>query len=132
MTDSDNTELSGKYIETIAFGETVRAFVPHPLPPHLNLASPRLLRRLTEANRALGRLDGIKDMLPDPDLFLYFYVRKEALLSSQIEGTITTLVEMLQLEAGKEYDETKKGDIKEVINYRVALLTGENYLADRP
>ena len=54
---------SGRYVETIAFGEKVSAFLPNALPPEINLASPSLLKRLNEANRALGRLDGIKDML---------------------------------------------------------------------
>lgn len=131
MKDSANTELSGKYIETIAFGETVKAFVPDPLPPNLNLASPHLLRRLTEANRALGRLDGIKDMLPDPDLFLYFYIRKEALVSSQIEGTQSSFSDLLLFEAD-EMPSVPADDVGEVTNYVAAMNLGLERLKSIP
>lgn len=66
-------------------GEIVRAFVPPPLPPKLQIDVLALLDRLSHAERTLGRLDGIT-MLPRQELFLYMYVRKEAVLSSQIEG----------------------------------------------
>ena len=92
--------LSGRYVETAAFGETVRAFVPNPLPPTLDLADPALTAALTRANRALGRLDGIRLVLPNPDIFLYHYVRKEALLSSQIEGTQSSFSDLLAFETG--------------------------------
>jgi len=122
---------SGHYVETVAFGETVRAFVPDNLPPDIELGEPRLLRRLTEANRALGRLDGIKDLLPNPDLFLYFYVRKEALLSSQIEGTQSSFSDLLLFEA----DETPRvsaDDVSEVSNYVSAMNLGLRRLNDLP
>ena len=131
MTDSNNIELSGKYVETIAFGETVKAFVPDSLPPNLNLASPNLLRRLTEANRAIGRLDGIKDMLPDPDLFLYFYVRKEALVSSQIEGTQSSFSDLLLFEAG-EIPSVPADDVGKVTNYVAAMNLGLERLKSIP
>ncbi len=122
---------SGHYVETVAFGETVRAFVPDNLPPEIDLGEPRLLRRLTEANRALGRLDGIKDLLPNPDLFLYFYVRKEALLSSQIEGTQSSFSDLLLFEA----DETPRvsaDDVSEVSNYVSAMNLGLRRLNELP
>jgi hypothetical protein len=84
---SKNSRL-GNYETTSVAGERVRAFVPPPLPPvpplELNAERHDLLEK---ANRSLGRLDGVATLFPDPALFLYMYVRKEALLSSQIEGT---------------------------------------------
>jgi Fic family protein len=77
----------GGYISTMTAGETVRAFVPSPLPPDPSLDLSGLYQHLDRANQALGRLDGLTTLLPDTRLFLYLYVRKEALLSSQIEGT---------------------------------------------
>ena len=78
---------TGHYRITTHGGEEVRAFVPQPLPPEppLQFDGP-LLKALEAANRSLGRLDGISTLLPDKSLFLYHYVRKEAVLSSQIEG----------------------------------------------
>src|SRR5450759_299725 len=90
----------GHYIETETGGETVRAFVPPPLPPVPPLDLAPLLERLGEADRALGRLDGVSRLLQNQELFLYMYVRKEAVLSSQIEGTVSTLDDLLQFEAG--------------------------------
>jgi Fic family protein len=87
---------SGTYILTSSVGEEVRAFVPDPLPPspELDLTSDDhdLIER---ANRALGRLDGVTTLLPDTQLFLYLYVRKEAVLSSQIEGTQSSMSDLL-------------------------------------
>ena len=78
--------------------EPFSAFVPSPLPPQPPLAfEPPLLDLLGRAERALGRLDGLS-LLPDPSLFLYIYVRKEALLSSQIEGTQSSLADLLLYE----------------------------------
>ena len=117
-----NTRL-GRFSETIAHGEAVRAFVPPPLPPEPPLDLMPLLVRLTEAERALGRLDGIAQLLPAHDLFLYMYVRKEAVLSSQIEGTQSTLVDLLRFEseavAGVPID-----DVREVSNYVDAMMHG--------
>ena len=128
---SDSHTPSGHYVETVAFDESVRAFVPYPLPPALNLASPALLKRLSDANRALGRLDGIKDLLPNPDLFLYFYVRKEALLSSQIEGTQSSFSDLLLFEAD-ETPEVSVDDVGEVTNYVAAMNLGLERLNTLP
>ena len=76
-----------------------RAFVPHPLPPDPPLViDDEICDLLEKANRALGRLDGVTSLLPDTYLFTYFYVRKEAVLSSQIEGTQSSLQELLLFE----------------------------------
>src|SRR4051812_31029739 len=79
-------------------GEVVHAFVPPPLPPEPPLDILSLVDRLSVAERALGRLDGITMLLPRQELFLYMYVRKEAVLSSQIEGTQSTLSDLLRFE----------------------------------
>jgi len=105
-------------------GEAVRAFVPHPLPPTPPLdLSGRLLQRLEQAQFAVGRLDSITTLLPGPDLFLYPYIRKEAVLSSQIEGTQSSLSDLLLFELehapGAPID-----DVVEVANYVAAMEHG--------
>ena len=93
----------------------VRAYVPPPLPPVPPLELAGLLERLSAADRALGRLDGMSLLLPNKELFRYMYVRKEAVLSSQIEGTQSTLNDLLRFESdatgGLPID-----DIREVSN----------------
>jgi Fic family protein len=77
-----------------------RAFIPADLPPNPPIAlDAELTRRLSDADRALGRLDGVATVLPNPDLFVAMYVRQEAVLSSQIEGTQSTLQDVLAYEA---------------------------------
>lgn len=120
----------GRYVSTVAFDETVNAYVPPPLPPDPPLAlSPLLLQRLSEADRAVGRLDGVAMLLPDKALFLYMYVRKEAVLSSQIEGTQSTLDDLLLYEnaalTGKPLD-----DVTEVSNYVDAMMYGLGVIRD--
>ena len=90
---------TGRYEVTVAGGETVRAFVPNPLPPVPALALDGPLQQsLESAGLALGRLDGVSALLPDKEFFLYTYVRKEAVLSSQIEGTQSSLSDLLLFE----------------------------------
>ena len=115
---------TGTYEVTAVGGETVRAFVPRPLPPKPKLdlggsAQPLLERALL----ALGRLDGISTLLPDTDLFLYSYVRKEAVLSSQIEGTQSSLSDLLLFEID-EAPGVPLDDVVEVSNYVAALEHG--------
>ena len=115
---------TGHYRETAYRGEKVRAFVPAPLPPvpSLVLDGP-LLRVLEAAILALGRLDGISALLPDKSLFLYHYVRKEAVLSSQIEGTQSSFADLLQHERHNAPG-VPDDDITEVSNYVAALEHG--------
>lgn len=102
----------------------LRTFIPKPLPPDPPLRnSDEYVAALSEAERSLGRLDGITTALPNVDLFVYMYVRKEAVLSSQIEGTQSTLVDLLEYEAGAE-PSTSKQDVGEVVNYVAALNLG--------
>lgn len=115
---------TGHYQTTIVAGETVRAFVPKPLPPDppLDLAGPRQ-RALERATLALGRLDSITLLLPDPDLFVYAYVRREAVLSSQIEGTQSSLSDLLMFELA-EAPSAPLDDVTEVSTYVAALMHG--------
>ena len=90
---------TGRYEVTAAGGEQVRAFVPNPLPPVPAVALDGPLQQsLESAGLALGRLDGVSTLLPDKAFFLYTYVRKEAVLSSQIEGTQSSLSDLLLFE----------------------------------
>ena len=94
--------ITGQYKVTHYREEQVRAFVPNPLPPKPPLAlDGSLLLALASASLALGRLDSITILLPNPALFLYFYIRKEAVLSSQIEGTQSSLSDFLLFELGE-------------------------------
>jgi len=91
--------LTGHYVPVSSVGEDVKAFVPHPLPPDPPLRLDDELGTLLDAaSTAIGRLDGISIVLPDPHLFLYTYVRKEAVLSSRIEGTQSSLSDLLRHE----------------------------------
>ena len=114
----------GTYTSSIAGGETVRAFVPAPLPPvqPLDLSGARQAL-LEQATLALGRLDSVSMLLPDPQLFLYAYVRREAVLSSQIEGTQSSLSDLLLFEL-EEAPGTPFDDVVEVSNYIAALEHG--------
>ncbi|QYU69918.1 Fic family protein [Leptolyngbya sp. 15MV] len=128
---SQGDARSGRLVETSVAGERVRAFVPPPLPPDPPLVLLPLLPRLSSADRALGRLDGLAQLLPDPHIFLYAYVRKEALLSSQIEGTQSTLTDLFVLEAGEE-TAARFDDVQEVSNYVAAMQHGMARLAELP
>lgn len=115
---------TGEYVPGSLAGSHYKAFVPHPLPPEPALEfGPALVAQLERANQALGRLDGITLMLPDPELFLYQYVRKEALLSSQIEGTQSSLSDLLLYEL-EEAPGVPIDDVEEVSNYVAALNHG--------
>ena len=116
--------LAGHYLPISSTGEKARAFVPAPLPPKppLTLSGP-LETLLDSASVALGRLDGLSLLLPDPRLFLYTYVRKEAVLSSQIEGTQSSLSDLLK----HEFENTPaaiEADVTEVSCYVAAMELG--------
>src|SRR2546427_7635333 len=120
MPDSPTSQRLGRFIETSAAGEKVRAFVPPPLPPEPAIDVLALLEKLSLAERALGRLDGITMLLPRQELFLYMYVRKEAVLSSQIEGTQSTLSDLLRFEADRK--STRLNSSHSQISYAVFCL----------
>jgi Fic family protein len=114
----------GRYIGSTTGGERVRAYLPAPLPPDPSLDLRPLQRRLERANTALGRLDGLTRLLPEPHLFIYLYLRKEAVFSSQIEGTQSTLSDLLLFEAEGESNVPLDDDVVEVSNYVAALEHG--------
>ncbi len=114
----------GSYEVTITGDEEVRSFIPRPLPPEPALVLGGALQQTLEsALLALGRLDGISTLLPDQTIFLYTYVRKEAVLSSQIEGTQSSLSDLLLFEL-KEAPGVPLDDVVEVSNYVAALEHG--------
>jgi Fic family protein len=124
MSRRPNTASPNRYVISTVSGERVRAFLPPPLPPNqraLDLASLQAI--LAEANQAIGRLDGTISSLPDLKLFLYSYVRKEAVLSSQIEGTQSSLSDLLLYE-NAETPGVPLDDVQEVSNYVAALNHG--------
>src|SRR5580692_6660995 len=98
------------------------AFVPDPLPPTLEW-TPRLIRVLSDADRLIGRLAGEGGRLPNPHILIRPFIRREAVLSSKIEGTQATLGELLAAEAGAVVDRSPE-DLREVGNYVVALEHG--------
>lgn len=114
----------GHYEMISTVGEKCRAFVPQPLPPSPPVQIDGELRDLLDqAMIALGRLDGMATLLPDPSLFLYMYIRKEAVLSSQIEGTQSSLTDLLLFEEA-EIPGVPVDDVQEVSNYVAALHYG--------
>ena len=115
---------TGSYILCSPGHDPFKAFVPYPLPPDPPLEmNDEMFDLLEKANRALGRLDGITSLLPDTALFTYFYVRKEAVLSSQIEGTQSSLEQLLLFES-KEAPGVPLDDVEEVSNYVRAMNYG--------
>ena len=108
------------------------AFIPSPLPPAPPIrVDDELVRLLSDADRELGRLDGVASVLPNPNLFVAMYVRQEAVLSSQIEGTQSTLEDLLQFEADAQGHHVPK-DIEEVVNYVRAMNYGLERLTELP
>lgn len=122
-------ERAGRYVRQPT---GYRAFVPAPLPPEpplqLDLSMAALLSR---ADRSLGRLDGLAETLPNPDLFVAMYVRQEAVLSSQIEGTQSTLEDVLAFEVDAK-GRALPLDVQEVVNYVRAMSYGLDRLHTLP
>lgn len=119
---------SGRYVTTTVTGESVSAFVPNPLPPSLPGAELAPLGDLLrEAEVALARLDLAGEMIPSLDWLIYAFVRKEALLSSEIEGTQATLMDLMAWEQTEQAGESSLQDIEEVANYVAAV----NYAFDQ-
>lgn len=114
---------TGAYETSTTAGETVRAFIPNPLPPDPPVKIGRFHLLLDRANQALGRLDGLSTLLPDTELLLYLYVRKEAVLSSQIEGTQSSLSDLLLFE-NESVPGVPMDDVREVSNYVAAMQHG--------
>ena len=120
----------GRYISQLSGDLKYRAFIPNKLPFSIKMDDV-LQSLLSDANTALGRLDGVADILPDVDFFILMYVRKEATLSSRIEGTQATFVDVLKAEANiKDVDVHK--DVDEVLNYINAMNYGLKRLKKLP
>lgn len=120
---------AGTYIKQ---NEGYRAFIPADLPPDPPVKfDQEMMRLLSDADRALGRLDGVATTLPNPDLFVAMYVRHEAVFSSQIEGTQSTLDDVLEYEISAKGTHKPK-DVTEVVNYVGAMNNGLARLKDFP
>ncbi len=126
---AQSSERTGHYIRQ---PNGYRAFAPKPLPfdPPVQM-SEELISTLSKADQALGRLDASADILPNPDLFVYMYVRKEAVLSSQIEGTQASLTDLLEYEASQARRRLQS-DVVEVANYVRAMNYGIERLGNLP
>lgn len=123
-------ELQGHYVTITTVGEKAQAFVPAPLPPRPPIDwTPELRSKFDQALLALGRLDSVSTLLPDTSLFLYMYVRKEAVLSSMIEGTQSSLSDLLLFEMDQEPG-VPLDDVQEVSNYVAALDHGLRLLEE--
>ena len=123
-------ELQGRYVTISTVGEKAQAFVPAPLPPRPPINwTPELRGKFDQALLALGRLDSVSTLLPDTSLFLSMYVRKEAVLSSMIEGTQSSLSDLLLFELNQEPG-VPLDDVREVSNYVAALDHGLRLLKD--
>jgi len=116
-------ERVGEHIKCSVTSESYNSYVPKPLPPVPAIEMEKLYPLLDRANVALGRLDGLSTILPDSSLFLYMYIRKEAVLSSQIEGTQSSLSDLLLYE-NNEVAGVPNQDVVEVSNYVAAMEHG--------
>ena len=126
---TEHTQRAGRYIQQLT---GYKAFVPEGLPPHPDIEFDGELRTLlSAADRDIARLDAIATLLPNPDLFVAMYVRHEAVLSSQIEGTQSTLEDVLAFEAQGTNNDAPK-DVEEVINYVRAMNHGLRRLNELP
>ena len=126
---ASNSGRTGRYVQQ---STGYRAFIPAPLQPlpAINFGD-ELRQLLSDADRALGRLDGVASVLPNPDLFVAMYVRHEAVLSSQIEGTRSTLEDVLEFEAEGHVGDQPQ-DVEEVVNYVRAMNHGLARLPELP
>ena len=127
--ETDGKFRAGRYILQ---PQGYRAFIPANLPPVPPISlDDEMWTLLSQADRDLGRLDGSTTVLPNPDLFVYMYVRKEAVLSSQIEGTQASLIDLVEFES-KAAESGTQGDVEEVVNYVAAMNYGLNRLKELP
>jgi Fic family protein len=129
MNPATTNRRIGTWIVTSAFGETVRAHMPAPLPPEPPADLTSLIGLLDKANQSLGRMDGIGCVLPDKSFYLFMNIRKEALLSSQVEGTQSSLADLLLVEGEERPEESPMGDVEEVSRYLAAMQHGLARLA---
>lgn len=125
----DRETRSGRFVPQ---GDAYAVFIPKPLPPSPPVElEADLLSLLEQAGTELGRLDGIARVIPDPDFFVSMYVRREAVLSSQIEGTQSTLEDLLEREIGAGADD-QRSDVLDIVNYVQAMNFGLERLETLP
>ena len=117
------SRIVGRYVETAYGAEIVRAYVPPTLPPEPALRLDGLQQLLEQANQAVGRLDGVTGAFPDTALYIYSWVRKDAVLSSQIEGTQSSISDLMMFENG-EAPGVPVHDVQDVSNYVAAMSHG--------
>ena len=123
-------DIQGHYVTVSTVGERVQAFVPASLPPNPPIEwTPQLQEKFDQALLMLGRLDAVTDLLPDTPLFLYSYIRKEAVLSSMIEGTQSSLSDLLLFELDEQPgipidDATEVSNYVAALNYGIERLSG--------
>ena len=129
MPPKKQDNLSGRFVKTSVAGISIDAFLPDPLPPHPPLDMNRLAVACSAADRALAELKGISSTLPGAALFLYSYVRKEALLSAQIEGTQSSLSDLFLFE-NEHAREILLDDVQEVSSYIAAMQHGLKRIRD--
>ena len=128
MCISMKRQLQGRYIEAVANQKSIKAFVPAPLPPNPSIEwNEELRNKFEQAHLSIGRFDTISELLPDPNLFLRMFVSNEAVLSSMIENTQTSLSDLFLHEAGQD-PAVSKDDLDETKNYVKALTHGLNQL----
>jgi Fic family protein len=121
------SKVTGRYIATTVAGESVQAFVPNSLPPRIpTKEATDLIEPLRDADAALSKLNLAGEMIPSIDWFIYAFLRKEALLSSEIEGTQATLVDVFSFEHAEQVGTSSVEDLEEVANYVGAM----NYALD--
>src|SRR5437867_3997470 len=124
-----DVRVTGRALGRTVGGEQVAAFVPYPLPPReppLEM-DPERATHLARAEQALARLEVASEMVPSLDWFIYAFVRKEAVVSSQIEGTQATLIDLLEYEADEHHDRAID-DVREVCNYLEAVAYARKQL----
>ncbi len=128
----DGNKRIGRYIKSsVVGGEYYNSYIPPSLPPEPKINMEKFYFLLDKANIALGRLDGISQILPDSSLFLYMYVRKEAILSSQIEGTQSSLSDLLLFENEQAFN-SRVDDVTEVSSYVSAMNYGLQRIKEFP
>src|SRR6266404_7799480 len=128
MANQQTSARAGRYVKQ---PNGYRAFIPHNVPPAPPIEfDDELMELLSQADRGIGRLDGCAETLPNSDLFVFMYIRKEAVLSSQIEGTQASLLDVLEYEAASR--DGQSHDVGDVFNYVTAMGYGLKRLRTLP
>lgn len=122
---------TGIFVQQLQGNLKYKSFMPSMLPFTVRLDTEALVDAMSKANLAIGRLSTVASSIPDADFFIFMYVKKEAVLSSRIEGTLATFSDLLKVESGIKYGEVRN-DADEIINYINAMNHGLKRLNDLP